>query len=307
MARSTVASDSSPAIRTRSLTKDYGSEQGVFDLDMEVLPGEVFGFIGPNGAGKTTTIRLLMDISRSTRGSASIFGLDSRRDSVAIKRITGYLPGELPQFAGFTGGQLLELFANLRGGVPPESIQALADRFQLDLSRRYRDYSHGNKQKTLLVQAFMHRPRLLLLDEPTLGLDPVIQQEFRALIHESTKRGATVFLSSHVLSEVEKGCDRIGIIAGGRLRKVGTMSELRQLRVHNVDATVDGMIAPATLAGIPGVSDVLVEDHHVHCRVRGRFAPLLGALESAGVVELDSQEMSLEEVFLAEYGQPLAS
>ena len=295
------------AIRTEGLTKDFGGGHGIFDVDLEVNAGEVFGFIGPNGAGKTTTIRLLMDLVRAGRGLASIYGLDSRRDSVAIKRITGYLPGELPSFAGFTGGQLLELFANLRGGIPVERIQTLADRFQLDLSRRYRDYSHGNKQKLLLVQAFMHRPRLVVLDEPTLGLDPVMQEEFRLLMRETAASGATVFLSSHVLSEVEKACDRIAIIAGGRLRRVGTMSELRQLSVHNIDATVELDLPPARLSAIAGVSDVQVEDHHVHCRIRGRVAPLLEVLDAAGVVEIDSQEMSLEELFLEEYSQPLAS
>ena len=295
------------AIQTAGLTRDFGDGHGVFDLDLEVRSGEVFGFIGPNGAGKTTTIRLLMDLARPDRGRASIFGLDSRRDSVAVKRITGYLPGELPAFAGFTGGQLLELFANLRGGVSVERIQTLADRFQLDLSRRYRDYSHGNKQKVLLVQAFMHRPRLVVLDEPTLGLDPVMQQEFRLLVRETAAAGATVFLSSHVLSEVEKACDRIGIIAGGRLRRVGTLAELRQLSVHIVEATIDSAIEPAELIRIPGVTDVRVEDHHVHCRVRGRVGPLLEVLDAAGVAEIDSQEMSLEELFLEEYSQPLAS
>lgn len=297
----------STAIRTQGLTKDYGAGHGVFDLELEVKAGEVFGFIGPNGAGKTTTIRLLMDLTRADSGRASVFGLDTRRDSVAVKRVTGYLPGELPSFPGFTGGQLLELFANLRGGVPMERIQTLADRFQLELSRRYRDYSHGNKQKLLLVQAFMHRPRLVLLDEPTLGLDPVMQQEFRLLIRETAASGATVFLSSHVLSEVEKGCDRIAIIAGGRLRRVGTMAELRQLSVHNVDATVDSDVSRAQLVAIPGVTDVEIANHHVHCRVRGRVAPLLRVLDAAGVVEIDSQEMSLEEVFLEEYSQPVAS
>lgn len=295
------------AIRTRGLTKDYGGGHGVFDLDLEVHTGEVFGFIGPNGAGKTTTIRMLMDLVRANHGAASIYGLDSRRDSVAVKRITGYLPGELPSFAGFTGGQLLELFANLRGGVAVERIRTLADRFQLDLSRRFRDYSHGNKQKVLLVQAFMHRPRLVVLDEPTLGLDPLMQQEFRHLIRETAASGGTVFLSSHVLSEVEKACDRIAIISGGRLRRLGTMSELRQLSIHNIDATVESDVAVSRLAGIPGVTDVQVDNHHVHCRVRGRVAPLLEVLETAGVVEIDSQELSLEELFLEEYSEPLAS
>jgi ABC-2 type transport system ATP-binding protein len=294
------------AVRAQGLTKDYGSGQGVFDLDLEVRPGEVFGFIGPNGAGKTTTIRLLMDLIRPDRGSAHVLGLDCRHDSVEVKRVTGYVPGEMPQFPGFTGGRIIELLANLRGGVDLTRVQRLADRLQLDLARQYRDYSHGNKQKVLLVQAFMHEPKLLVLDEPTLGLDPVVQLEFRQVVREAVSGGATVFLSSHVLSEVEKGCDRIAIIAGGRLRRVGTMDELRQMRVHVVDASVERDIEPAALSRIAGVSDVVVEDHRVQCRVQGRIAPLLDALEPAGVVELDSQELSLEEVFLAEYAQRVA-
>ena len=296
-----------PAIRTRDLTKDYGSGRGVFDLDLEVHIGEVFGFIGPNGAGKTTTIRLLMDLSRPTRGTAEIFGIDCNRDPVKVKRLTGFLPGELPDLPGFTGGQLLELLANLRGGVEPVRIRALADRLELDLGRRFRDYSHGNKQKLMLVQAVMHRPRVLVLDEPTLGLDPVMQLEFRAMVREAAAGGAAVFLSSHVLPEVEQACDRIAIISGGRLRRVGTMAELREFRVHKVQAVVERPPTAAELLALPGVSEVEVAAGTVSCRVSGSFAPLLEALHSAGAVDLDSQEMTLEELFLAEYARPLAT
>ena len=296
-----------PAIRTEGLTKDYGHGHGIFDLDLEIRAGETFGFIGPNGAGKSTTIRLLMDFIRATRGHAELLGLDSRRDSLAVKRLVGFIPGELPEFPNHRGIEILELFANLRGGVEPRRIEELAQRLELDIRRKYREYSHGNKQKLMLVQAFMHGPRLLILDEPTLGLDPVIQQVFRSLLREAASGGATVFLSSHVLSEVQEICDRVGIVADGRLRTVGTLEELRELHVHRVDAHLERAVDPARIAGIAGVSDVRITDHHVLLRMQGNFEPLLDALVPSGIVEIDSEEMSLEEVFLAHYAQSSSS
>lgn len=297
---------SEPAIITRGLTKDYGSKRGLFDLDIDVASGEVLGFIGPNGSGKTTTIRLLMDFVRPTRGTARILGRDSHRESIPIKRDVGYLPGELPSYPGATGAEIIGLLASMRGGVDEKYIRSLADRLQLDLSRRYRDLSHGNKQKVWLVQAFMHRPRLLILDEPTLGLDPLIQAEFHDLLVEATAQGATVFLSSHVLSEVQTLCSRIALVSEGRLLRVGTLEQLRELRVHRVDATYERELDLARLRSVPGLSDVALTDHHLRCTVRGDFEPLLEALVPAGVVELDSEELSLEEVFLAAYGKPAA-
>jgi ABC-2 type transport system ATP-binding protein len=297
---------SEPAIVTQGLTKDYGSSRGLFDLDLEIASGEVLGFIGPNGAGKTTTIRLLMDFVRPTRGSARILGLDSHRDSMAIKRKVGYLPGELPAYPGATGADIIGLLASMRGGVDEARVRALADRLQLDLGRRYRDLSHGNKQKIWLVQAFMHDPRLLILDEPTLGLDPLIQAEFHDLVVDATARGATVFLSSHVLSEVQTLCSRVALVSAGRLLRIGTLEQLRELRIHRVDATYVRDLDMARLREVPGISDVSVTDHHLRCKVRGGFEPLLEALVPAGVVEMDSQELSLEEVFLAAYGKPAA-
>src|SRR5437867_10065983 len=189
---------SSPAIETQGLTKYYGATPGIIDLDLRVEDGEIFGFLGPNGAGKTTTIRLLMDLIRPTSGQARIFGLDVRAESVAIKALTGYLPGELALWDNLTGRQILTYLGNLRGGVDPKVIQEFAGRFQLDLDKKFREYSKGNKQKVGLAQAFMHRPRLLILDEPTASLDPLNQQEFFRLVEEAHSGGATVFLSSHV-------------------------------------------------------------------------------------------------------------
>jgi ABC-2 type transport system ATP-binding protein len=293
-----------PAIACAGLTKDYGAGHGVFDLDLVVRRGEVFGFLGPNGAGKTTTIRLLMDLIRPDRGRASLLGMDARRDSLAIKRKVGYLPGELVRFPGVRSGYVIGLLAGLRGNVDPARIAALAERLELDLSRRYEDLSHGNKQKVGLIQAFMHRPELLILDEPTLGLDPLMQREFRRLVGESVAEGATVLLSSHVLSEVEAVCDRVGLIREGRLRRVGTLNDLRAMRIHRVEAAFTGRLSAAELARIPGVTDPRVDDHHLSCAVQGSVAPLLAALSAAGVVELDSHELSLEEVFLGEFDQP---
>jgi ABC-type multidrug transport system ATPase subunit len=288
------------AIACVGLTKDYGGGHGVFGLDLAVRPGEVFGFIGPNGAGKTTTIRLLMDLIRADRGTATLLGLDSRRDSVAVKRRVGYLPGELVSFPGVTAGYLVGLMAGLRGTVDPTRITALAQRFDLDLSRRYETLSHGNKQKVGLTLAFMHRPDLVILDEPTLGLDPLMQREFRRLVQETAAAGGTVFLSSHVLSEVEAICDRIGLIRAGRLERVGSLNELRTLRVHRVEAMFAGQLSADDVAHVAGVSESHIEDRVLTCAVQGSVAPLLDALRGADVVELDSHEMSLEEVFLGE-------
>ena len=216
------------AIRTIALTKDYRAGRGLFDLDLQVAPQEVFGYLGPNGSGKTTTIRLLMGMIRPTRGSAYVFGLDSIRDSAEVKRRVGYLPGDVPQFGSLRGGEIVAYLGGMRGGDDQRNVRAIAERFDLDLNRRFREYSSGNKQKLAIVLAFMHRPDLLILDEPTSGLDPLHQQEFYRLLREAQDGGATVFLSSHVLSEVEHVCDRVGIVRSGRLVKVAELDELRR-------------------------------------------------------------------------------
>jgi ABC-2 type transport system ATP-binding protein len=289
------------AVTCAGLTKDYGRGRGVFDLDLEIEQGEILGLVGPNGAGKTTTIRMLMDLVRPDRGTATIFGLDAHRDSLAVKRRVGFLPGELPQYPNVSAGYVIGMLAGLRGGVDPERITALADRLQLDLSGRYEKLSHGNKQKVHLVSAFMHRPDLLILDEPTLGLDPLVQQEFRTMLVEAVAGGATVVLSSHVLSEIETVCDRIALIRSGRLRRLGSLLELRTVRAHRVEAVVDRPGEAADLARVPGVTEARVDGTLVTCEVHGPVGPLLTWLMACGVVELDSRELSLEEVFLSEY------
>ena len=288
------------AIACAGLTKGYGQGRGLFDLDLEIHRGEIFGFIGPNGAGKSTTIRLLMDLIRPTRGSATLLGLDAHRDSLAVKRRVGYLPGELPQYPGVTAGHVIGLLAGLRGGVDPERIRLLADRFDLDLGRKFSELSHGNKQKVGLVQAFMHQPELLILDEPTLGLDPLMQHEFRGLLEESVAAGATVLLSSHVLAEVELVCHRIGLIRAGRLLRVGSMAELRRISGHRIEAIVRGHRDVTELAALPGSTDAQARGGRVSCTVHGPVGPLLEWLTTGEVIELDSRELSLEEVFLYE-------
>ncbi|TMC05717.1 MAG: ABC transporter ATP-binding protein [Chloroflexi bacterium] len=289
------------AIRTRELTKDYGAGRGLFDLDLEVHAGEVFGFLGPNGAGKTTTIRQLMGLAFPTRGSAAIFDLDCHRQAVEVKRHVGYVPGEPPQFGGLRGREIIAYLGAMAGGVDRARVEALCDRLQLDVSRRYREYSTGNKKKLLLVIAFMRQPRLLILDEPTSGLDPLNQQTFNTMVLEARRDGATVFLSSHVLSEVEHVCDRVGIIRAGRLANVASLEELHEIRLHRVEIEFGGEPPLDAIRKADGVDDVTVEGQRVHCVVRGSFEPLMQAVAGAHVVNLTSHEPSLEDTFLEFY------
>src|SRR6266851_3634564 len=291
------------AIHTAGLSKDYGLGRGLFELDLQVVQQEVFGFLGPNGAGKSTTIRCLMGLIRPSAGSAHIFGLDCIRDYVAVKRKVGYVPGEMPQFGSLRGSEVVAYLGALRGGADLKAVHSLAERFSLDLSRRYREYSSGNKQKLGIVLAFMHRPPLLILDEPTAGLDPLNQREFYTLVREARDDGATVFLSSHILSEVERACDRVGIIRSGRLVNVADLDELHRIRFHRVEIE----FAPDTDPPVPalraaqGVEDVMVEDRLLTCTVRGSFEPLLDAIRGSTVTNLVSHEPSLEELFLEYY------
>jgi len=289
------------AIRTEGLTKDYGAGRGLFDLDLEVREGEVFGYLGPNGAGKTTTIRQLMGLAYPTHGRASVFGLDCHRQAVEVKRHVGYVPGEPPQFGGLRGREVIAYLGAMAGGVDEAHVKSLCDRLQLDLSRRYREYSSGNKKKLLLVIAFMHRPQLLVLDEPTSGLDPLNQQEFYAMVREARQGGATVFLSSHVLSEVEHVCDRVGIIRTGRLVNISSLEELHEIRLHRVELEFAGDVPVEAIRRADGVDGVTVENHRVHCVVRGSFEPLMAAVARAHVVNLSSHEPSLEDTFLEYY------
>jgi ABC-2 type transport system ATP-binding protein len=289
-------------IETEKLTKSYGSHRGIHEVDLAVEQGEVFGFLGPNGAGKTTTIRLLLDLIRPTSGRATVFGLDTRRDAVAIHRRVGYLPGEFALYDRLTGGQTIEYFANLRGGVDRAYQRSLVERFDLDPSRRFREYSKGNKQKVGLVAALQHRPELLVLDEPTSGLDPLVQQTFFEVLREAVDEDRTVFLSSHVLSEAETTCDRVAIIRDGRLVRVDRVDALRDLAVHQVELRFTGPVPAGEFERIAGVSNVAVADHVLRMHVAGPIAPVVKAAARFELADFVSREPSLEETFLAEYG-----
>jgi ABC-2 type transport system ATP-binding protein len=290
-------------IETDKLTKYYGPHRGIIDLDLEVREGEAFGFLGPNGAGKTTTIRTLLDHLRPTSGQARIFGIETTADPVAIHRRIGYLPGEFTLYDKLTGGQTIEYFASLRGGVDPLYQADLVARLDVDPSRKFREYSKGNKQKIGLIVALQHRPDLLILDEPTSGLDPLVQQTFYEVIRETKADGRTIFLSSHILSEVEKTCDRVGIIRDGRLVRIGRTEELRDLAHHQVELRFAQAVPADEFSALPGVSDVSVEDHTLRLRVSGSMTPVVRAAARYELVDFVSREPSLEETFLAEYGR----
>jgi ABC-2 type transport system ATP-binding protein len=289
-----------PAIRADGLSKRYGNVDALRDLDLEISPGEVVGYLGPNGAGKTTTIRLLLGLIRPTSGRAEIFGFDCQRQPVEAHRRLGYVAGEASLWPSLTGAETLHLLARVQGRVDPSYRDLLVERFELDPSKKVRAYSKGNRQKLILIAALMARPDLLVLDEPTSGLDPLMEQAFRLSVHEAKERGQSVFLSSHILSEVEALCDRVGILRSGRLVEMGTLAQMRHLSSLTVEATFETTVPDLT--AVPGVSAVRVEGQVVRCQVLGSVEPLLQVLATAGVRELLSREPSLEELFLAHYG-----
>jgi ABC-2 type transport system ATP-binding protein len=293
-------------IETERLTKSYGPHRGIIELDLAVEEGEAFGFLGPNGAGKTTTIRTLLDHLRPTSGKARIFGIDTHVDPISIHARLGHLPGEFVLYDKLTGGQTIEYFANLRGNVDAAYQAQVVERLDIDPSRKFREYSKGNKQKIGLVIALQHQPELLVLDEPTSGLDPLVQQTFYDLIREAKAEGRTIFLSSHILSEVEKTCDRVGIIRDGRLVRIGRVEDLRDLAHHQVEIVFVGEVPTAAFSALPGVSDVAVTDQTMHLRVSGSITPVIRAAASYELADFVSREPSLEETFLAEYAhQPV--
>ncbi len=287
-------------IRCEKLSKDYGSNNGLFDCNLTVKSGEVFGLIGPNGAGKSTLLKLLMDSIKPSSGSAEIFDLDTQQHSLELKARIGYLPGELMDFPSVTAGYILNLLLNLRGIEDRERLKMISSRLQLDLNRKYQELSHGNKQKVGLVQAFMHNPELLILDEPTIGLDPVIQRELRTMVQEAVQEGKTVLLSSHVLSDVESVCSRIGLIIGGRIVREGTLAELRSERIHKITASFIGKKPTSTQLITSGATEVVVTKDSVYFESNGSINEILQLLSHFQVSELDSRELSLEEVFFSE-------
>jgi len=290
------------AIHAEGLTKHYGEVPALVDLSLDVRAGEIFGFLGPNGAGKTTTIRTFLDELRPTSGSASILGMDTHLQSVEIRVHIGYVPGDLAMYPNLTGKDTLTYFANLRGGVDWGFVDSLAERLGADLSKKVGDLSSGNRQKVGLIQAFMNKPDVLIMDEPSSGLDPLVQREFQTMMREVASDGRTVFLSSHTLSEVQRVADRVGIIRHGRLIAVEGVADLRSKAIRTVNLffgeTVDGV----ELEGLPGVREVKVENHHVTLSFDGQMETLLKVVtQRYRLLDITTHEANLEEIFLTYY------
>jgi len=287
------------AIRAEGLSKRYGATLALDALDLRVEPGEVYGYLGPNGAGKTTTIRLLLGLHRPTAGGASLFGIDAWRDPVAAHRHVAYVAGEPFLWPSLTSAETFEFLARVRGHDDPAYRETLIDRFRVDPDKQVRALSKGNRQKIQLVAAFASRADLLILDEPTAGLDPLMEVAFRQTVREARERGQTIFLSSHILSEVEAVCDRVGILRGGRLIDQGTLEQLRHLSAHTVEVTFAGAVPQ--LPSLAGVAVAAAGENALRLEVSGELRPLLAALADLPVVALTSREPSLEEIFLHHY------
>jgi ABC-2 type transport system ATP-binding protein len=290
-------------VHTKSLTKTYGRHRGVQDVALEVAEGEVFGFLGPNGAGKTTTIRLLLDLLRPTSGRIRVLGLDPRRDGVEIRERVGYLPGELPPSGREKAETLLDFFASAYGGVNRARITGFAERLELDLSRKVRGLSRGNRQKVGLIQAFMHDPDLLILDEPTSGLDPLVQQTFLDLVREAREQGQTVFMSSHVLDEVQQVADRVGIIRDGRLVAVEPVATLAEQAPRRVEIRFQEAVPAEAFTGLEGLSELEVDGTVLRCLAEGSLDELVKTAAAYTVVDMLSTEPDLDELFLRYYSE----
>ena len=289
------------AIETAGLTKRFGEFTAVDDLALGVRTGEIFGFLGPNGSGKSTTIRMLLDQLRPTSGSARVLGRDSRADSVDIRRRIGYLPGDLALYPKMTGRATIDYFARLRGGVDAAYVDELTERLRADLSKKVGEYSTGNRQKIGLIQAFMHRPELLILDEPNAGLDPLVQQTFQELLRGVRAEGRTVFLSSHTLSEVERVADRVGIIKHGRLVVVERVETLKHKAINRLDFEFAEPVPPDLFTGVQGAHDVEIDGVHAEVAYTGSVHAVLTAAMRHEVVSLHSRDSDLEEIFLTYY------
>ena len=292
----------SSVIVTRDLTKFYGKTIGVRDLNLDVTEGEIFGFLGPNGAGKTTTIRALLNLIRPSSGSASVFGLDSCADYVAIHRRLGYIPGDAAFYNGMTGKEFIDLMGSFRGTNNKKRLNELLERFELDLHRQTSAYSRGMKQKLALLQAFMSDPELLILDEPTLGLDPLMQHSFNDLLVEEQQRGKTIFLSSHLLPEVERVCDRVGIIRAGELVAVEEVDNLKRKRVRHIDLFLSRELTKEELR-IPGTEILEISGKMVKLKFSGKTPELLRQLCSLPLEDVVFPEASLEDTFMEYYGE----
>jgi beta-exotoxin I transport system ATP-binding protein len=292
---------SAPVIAALGLSKDYGSGRGLFGLDLEVGPGEVFGFLGPNGAGKSTTMRLLLDLIKPTAGSARILGFDTASDSLAIRRRVGFLPGDLALYPKLSGRAVLDYLARLRGGVDPRVRDSLAERFDADLDRPVRQLSTGNRQKLGLIQAFMHEPELLILDEPIAGLDPLVQESFHDLLREVSQQGRTVFLSSHTLSEVERVTQRLAILRQGRLVVVDSLENLRKVAVHRLEIEFAEPVDAAKFRTLPAVKGIEVNGRVVTVSFEGSADAVIKTAAAHEVRAIRPREDDLEDIFLRYY------
>jgi beta-exotoxin I transport system ATP-binding protein len=290
-----------PVIVAEGLSKDYGSGRGLFGLDLEVAPGEVFGFLGPNGAGKSTTMRLLLDLIRPTSGSARVLGLDSRRGSIEIRRRVGFLPGDLALYPKLTGRAVLDYLAQLRGGVDKHVRDSLADRFEADLDRPVHQLSTGNRQKLGLIQAFMHEPELLILDEPIAGLDPLVQTSFHALLAEVSSQGRTVFLSSHTLSEVERVTRRLAILRRGKLVVVDSLENLHKVAMRRLEIEFAVPVDSGEFRLLPGVKEVQASGATVTIGFEGPADAVVKTAAAHEVLAIRPREDDLEDIFLRYY------
>lgn len=290
-----------PTLRISGLVKDYGRVHAVRGIDLEVRRGEVFGFLGPNGAGKSTTIRCVLDLLRPTAGVIEVLGLDPRRDGVEVRQRVAYVPGELRLPERQTGHQLVGAIARLRGGLDAVRARELAERLGLDLSHRLRDLSSGNRRKVALLLAFVSNAELLVLDEPTSGLDPLMQREFLRLVREAREAGVTVFLSSHVLSEVQRVADRVAVLRSGKIVALGTVDELRGRARQRVDIWFVDAAPAAALVALPGLEDPVIDDHRFAAVLSGSIQPLLEVLARHPVASMLIEEPDLEDAFLDLY------
>ncbi len=289
------------AVRTQHLSKRYGHTVALDRLDLEIQAGEVFGYLGPNGAGKSTTIALLLGVIRATSGGARVFDLDAWRDAPAVHRRLAYVPSEANVWPSLTGAETLRFLGAIHGSVDHTYLDELVERFELTPDKKNRAYSHGNRQKVLLIAALASRADLLLFDEPTSGLDPLMEKVFRECVGEARERGQTVLLSSHILSEVEAVCDRVAMLRAGRIIETGRLDVLRKLAATHVHALIT-RTAP-DLTRLEGVTNVVVHDRSVECDVVGSMGPLMSVLADAGIEHLTTREPSLEELFLSQYGR----
>jgi ABC-2 type transport system ATP-binding protein len=288
-------------IKLEGLTKFYGKSRGVIDLDLEVMPGEVFGYLGPNGSGKTTTIRMLLGLIKPTDGAATVMGIPLATDSVQIRRKIGYIPGDPVLYGNLTGAEYLEYTANLRGGVDWRYVTKLTERLECDLSRRIDTLSKGNRQKIAVIHGLMHKPELLILDEPTSGLDPLMQETFEEIIREIKDEGRTVFLSSHILSEVEALCDRVGVIREGKLIAVEDVATFKSTQVRTLQIDFGGPIKSEDFSNIEGIRNLVVLERSLRCDIIGSLDALFKKAAQHEILNVTTDEPTLEEVFLAFY------